>query len=89
MVGFVEHYCPSAPSDEELARERGMVVIERLVELGVPRDAIESTPVTIAACCIDADDACDPDIPHALRIVAINYWRCEGHADANRSVLGR
>jgi len=84
VVGFVEHYCPSAPSDEALARERGLAVIERLVEVGVPRDAIESTPVTIAACCIDADDACDPDVPHALRIVEINYWRCEDYADASR-----
>lgn len=88
-VGYVEYYCPSAPSDPELARERGTAVIERLIELGVPREAFEQPPMTLPVCCTEADDPCDPNARHRLRGVEINYWRCEGDTDATGSPVGR
>lgn len=87
-VGYVEHYCPSAPSAPELARERGTAVIERLIELGVPEDAFEQPPMTLPVC-TEADDPCDPNARHRLRGVEINYLRCEDDEDAISSALDR
>lgn len=77
LTGWVEAYCPSAPSTAELAMERVRAVRDRLEELGLPPDAIQIAGTLPAGTVeLTVDEACDPRRPMPLRTVQIEAFEC-------------